>query len=277
MPIYTQSNNRHLLARPGHVQRHALQRLRSRWLSGRMGGNRRVKDSNPADHPSASFTEQLAYTYYVDSTPAGQSPVRAPKLRIQTMSPGTGRYSDFIWDPYRNQDLQGVTANHGWRQHSVNELAGENATWPSGSLGGSGWSCTLGCYFPFNDVNQNNLAVRGRVASKTYRSLETYVKSLLAQPPCSEPRCSINDAIITGVQIMAGPDTPDTISYTKNLRISSGLFNWEWIFDCIGQTSQSSVPSPYHESKRELRGMADTAWYQKFWFWQYLSPGHGDE
>ena len=130
-------------------------------------------------------------------------------------------------------------ASQEWMQHTINEAAGANLSWPSGATGGSGWSCTLGCYFPFNGVSENNLAVHGRVARTTFRSLETYVRALLAQPPCSEPRCSIDDAIITGIQVVLGPDRSDAVAYTQGLQISTGTYHWDWTFGCPGDATQS--------------------------------------
>ncbi len=179
----------------------------------------------------------------MDSTPdGGEPPVRRPSVRIQTRSPGTGRYSDFVWDPSQTQESQGATpVRQGWLQETITEAAGADLSWPSGSTGGWGWSCTLGCYFPYNAVEGNNLAAHGRVARMTFRSLETYVKALLAQPLCSEPRCSIDDAIITGVQLVLGPDTPNAVAYTRDVSISSSSFGWMWKFGCDDPSSPREV------------------------------------
>jgi hypothetical protein len=45
--------------------------------------------------PSNTST-QFSYEFWVDKAPAGFVNTHAPDIRIQTRSPATGRYSDFI-------------------------------------------------------------------------------------------------------------------------------------------------------------------------------------
>lgn len=117
-----------------------------------------------------------------------------------------------------------------WKSNSVNQTTGSNGSWPVGTTGGEGWSCTLGCYMPGNSTD--TLAYPPEVAAATFRNLETYVQGLLDQDSCSVPYISVNDAIITGIQIVLGPDEPNSIAYTHDIFVQSGVYSWSWIFGC---------------------------------------------
>jgi hypothetical protein len=180
---------------------------------------------------------QLSYEFYLGTY--GNESVRAPELRIQTRSPGTGRYSDFIWSPYNgNQDNQGPLVDDAWNQDFISETSGSNASWPTGSTGGSGWSCTLGCYFsldsPANGTDSGNLTHPASVSAATFRNLQTYVSALLDTTTCSEPNCAINDAIITGIQVvLTAPGAGSAwTAYTQDVRVAAGGYDWSWTFGC---------------------------------------------
>jgi hypothetical protein len=173
---------------------------------------------------------QLRYNYYVQQTPAGNETIFAPDLRIQTRSPLTGRYSDFIFNPYYNQASQGPVTYRSWKDNVINQTAGSSGSWPVGTVGGSGWSCTLGCYMPTNSTG--NLAYPPTVAAATFRDLQTYVQGLLDQDENSVPYISINDAIIVGIQMVLGPEEPNSISFTHDVAVQSTPYSWAWMLSC---------------------------------------------
>lgn len=164
----------------------------------------------------------------------GGETVHAPELRIQTRSPSTGRYSDFIWSPYNNLDTQGPLVNDAWNQNNIDQFTGSDASWPTGSTGGSGWSCTLGCYFLVNSTDSGNLAYPASVAAATFRDMETYVNGLLGATSSCDPQCPINDAIITGIQIvLTEPGIGNTwTAYTQDVHVAAGDYDWRWQFEC---------------------------------------------
>jgi len=146
------------------------------------------------------------------------------------MSPSTGRQSDFIWNPFNNQGSQGPVAYQAWATDAIDETTGSNSSWPVGSMGGEGWSCTLGCYMPVNSTG--NLAYPPEVAVNTFRDLETYVEGLLDQGQCSSPACAMGDAVITGIQVVLGPNEPSTVAFSQNVTVASGSYSWRWRFLC---------------------------------------------
>ena len=155
------------------------------------------------------------------AAPSGKTTQYAPDVYLLTTSRVTGRSSTFKWDPYYNQDSQGAIIFEAWNTDTISQVTGSDAPWPTETAGGSGWSCTLNCY-----VSSNSTIL----TSDTRRGLETYVTSLLAQPATSISYASISDAIITGIQIVLGPEEPETTAYTRSLSISSGLYSWVWTF-----------------------------------------------
>lgn len=162
----------------------------------------------------------------MDSTPAGYEHVYAPDIRIQTRSPATGQYSDFIWNPAANGD----TDYQSWEESSMTETSGTTGGWPVGNIGGSGWICTLGCYVPTNTTG--TLAYPPSQAYETFRDLETYVDGLESFGTCSSAYIAINDAIITGIQVVLGPDEPNTVAFTRKVRFTTndGQCNYKWTF-----------------------------------------------
>lgn len=164
---------------------------------------------------------QILYEFNTRAAPAGATTRNAPDVYLLTRSPTTGRSSTFKWDPYYNTDSQGAIVYQAWNTDRMTQATGSNAAWPEGPTGGSGWSCTLNCYLTSNTTVPT---------SQMRRRLETYVASLSAQPPNSEPRVSIDTAIIEGIQLVLGPEEPDTTAYTKYVTISSGIYSWTWNF-----------------------------------------------
>ncbi len=163
----------------------------------------------------------------MDSAPAGFQKLYAPNIRIQTRSPSTGQYSDFIWNPAVNGD----TGYQTLKTSSMDETSGEAGDWPVGDTGGTGWICTLGCYVPANTTG--TLAYPPSTAYQTYRSLQTYVNALETEfGTCSSAYCAINDAIINGIQIVLGPDEPNTVAYTHNVGFTTddGKCDYSWTF-----------------------------------------------
>lgn len=101
----------------------------------------------------------------------------------------------------------------------MNEDTGSNAPWP-GAAGGTGWGCTLGCY-----VSGNSTA-----GATERRSLSTIVESLLQYNKCSSTYCAINDAIITGIEVVLGPNEPNTVAFTREVGFQAGDCNYKWTF-----------------------------------------------
>lgn len=166
------------------------------------------------------------YEFWVDNAPVGSQNTSAPDIRIQTRSPATGQYSDFIWNPAVNGD----TAYQSWVTSSMDQDTGSSGGWPVGSTGGTGWICTLGCYVPANTTG--TLAYPPSTAYQTFRSLETYVEGLKSFDTCSSAYCAINDAIITGIQIVLGPSEPNTVAFTRKVGFTTndGQCTYDWIF-----------------------------------------------
>jgi len=162
-------------------------------------------------------TPQFQYQFWVDSTPTGYEDTYAPNLVLQTESPATGQVSSFSWDPYVNGD----TSYQAWVTSHMNQMSGSDAPWPAGPSGGSGWSCTSGCYLPPNTTTNHE---------PTYRSLETYVQGLLGFPNCSPTKSAMSDAIVTGIQVVLGPYEPSTVAYTLKVGFTAGACSYEWIF-----------------------------------------------
>jgi len=156
-------------------------------------------------------------------TPAGEESIYAPDIRIQTRSSVTGRYADFIWNPYNNQGSQGPVAYQTWKGNNITQTTGSSQPWPVGPTGGEGWTCTLNCYLPVNSTDN---------ATNTSRNLLTYVEGLLDQDENSQAYVSINSAIITGLQVVLGPEEPNSISFTHDVSVRSGAYNWAWAFNC---------------------------------------------
>ena len=164
-----------------------------------------------------SISQKFFYEFWVDSTPVSFENIYAPNLVLQIQSPATGQVSSFFWDPYINGD----TNYQNWVTSSMNQKSGSNEPWPEGPSGGSGWGCTSGCFLPPNTtVNPD----------PTYRDLETYVQSLLGFGSCSSAYCAMTDAIITGIQVMLGPDEPSTVAFTRKVGFTAGTCSYEWIF-----------------------------------------------
>ena len=69
-------------------------------------------------------------------------------------------------------------------------------------------------------------------ATNTSRNLLTYVEGLLDQGENSQAYVSINSAIITGLQVVLGPEEPNSISFTHDVSVRSGAYNWAWAFNC---------------------------------------------
>jgi hypothetical protein len=168
---------------------------------------------------------QFSYEFWVDNAPSGFENTYAPDIRIQTRSPATDRYSEFIWNPAVNGD----TNFQAWVTSSMDQDSGSTGGWPVGSTGGSGWACTLGCYVPANTTG--TLAFPPE-SYETYRSLETYVEGLESFDKCSSASCAINDAIITGIQIVLGPNEPDTVAFTRKVGFTAngGQCTYDWTF-----------------------------------------------
>lgn len=163
----------------------------------------------------------------------GNASVHAPDLRIKTMSPGTGRYSDFTWSPYNNEDSQGPLVEDAWNLNVINQASGSNASWPTGSTGGSGWSCNLGCYFPINSTS-SNLTYPASIAEATFRNLETYIAALLGTDRCTETSCAISDAVITGIEVVLGSPGAEAswVAYTQDVHVAASGYDWSWTFEC---------------------------------------------
>jgi hypothetical protein len=166
---------------------------------------------------------QFSYEFWVDNAPTGFENAYAPDIRIQTRSPATDRYSDFIWNPAVNGD----TNFQAWVTSSMDQDSGSTGGWPVGSTGGSGWACTLGCYVPANTTG--TLAFPPE-SYQTYRSLETYVEGLESFGAGSSAFVAINDAIITGIQVVLGSNEPDTVAFTRKVGFATKngqcIFNW---------------------------------------------------
>jgi hypothetical protein len=162
----------------------------------------------------------------VDSTPTGFENIYAPDIRIQTRSPATGQYSDFIWNPTVNDD----TNYQSWVTSTMNQDSGFDGNWPVGATGGSGWICTLGCYVPANTTG--TLAYPPSTAYQTYRDLKTYVNGLESFGAGSSAFVAINDAIITGIQIVLGSNEPDTVAFTRKVGFTAngGECAYDWTF-----------------------------------------------
>jgi hypothetical protein len=64
------------------------------------------------------------------------------------------------------------------------------------------------------------------------RNLFTYVQGLLDQDEDSEAYVSINSAIIAAIQVVLGPDEPNSISFTHDVSVRSGAYSWAWGFNC---------------------------------------------
>jgi hypothetical protein len=81
-------------------------------------------------------------------------------------------------------------------------------------------------------IDYANLTHPAPVAAATLRDLETYVNGLLATAQCSEPNCAINDAIITGIQVVltAPGSGGDWTAHTRGLRVAAGGYDWTWTF-----------------------------------------------
>lgn len=113
---------------------------------------------------------------------------------------------------------------------SVNQNTGSSGNWPVGTTGGTGWLCTLGCYVPANTTGTQ--AYPPSQAYQTFRSLDTYVEGLESFGTCTSASCAINDAIITGIEIVLGPNEPDTVAFTRTVSFAAAAndCSYEWTF-----------------------------------------------
>jgi hypothetical protein len=64
------------------------------------------------------------------------------------------------------------------------------------------------------------------------RNLLTYVQALIDQDENSQAYVSISSAIITGLQVVLGDDEPNSVSFTHDVSVQSGAYNWAWAFNC---------------------------------------------
>ena len=66
-------------------------------------------------------------------------------------------------------------------------------------------------------------------AYQTYRDL-TYVNGLESFGAGFSAFVAINDAIITGIQVVLGPDEPSTVAFTNKMGVATKngqcIFNW---------------------------------------------------
>lgn len=77
-----------------------------------------------------------------------------------------------------------------------------------------------------------NLAYPPAVAASMLRDLKTYVQGLLDQGQCNSPAIAMRDAVITGIQVVVGPQEPSTVTFSQNVIVASEDYAWRWRFSC---------------------------------------------
>jgi hypothetical protein len=61
---------------------------------------------------------------------------------------------------------------------------------------------------------------------QTFHDLETYVDGLDSFGTRTSGYSAINDAIITGIQIVLGPNEPDTVAFTRTVSFAANATRW---------------------------------------------------